>query len=253
MSGMPAAAVGRDDVLARVSAQLQERHPVHPFLEGIRRDNFEQVAAEFLGLSVSFPYIQAGAIHRSFEHALAASGDADANTEVTSAVGAFLVWDELGGHHAVRQLGDQGLLQLTRPAQLFHSHMLRRDLASLLGRPVQPAYSPATKAYLDGLLDGLSDARGNRNVANMVAFEQHASDALESLWEAVARVFDVPKDEQLAYFHTHVGGDSPAEAVHVELTQRMVDDLVADDARDEFVEHAVQAYDASIRWCRAIV
>jgi hypothetical protein len=244
---------GTEALLARLTERLSERFPTHPFEAGIRADNFERVIGDYLAMSIAFPYIQAGAIHETYRRAVETSGDTNANTEVTAAVGSFLVWDEFGGHALIRENGDAGLLQLTRVGEHFHSHLLRRDIETLLGHSVRPHRSAATREYLDGLLRGLSDPRGNRNVAQMVAFEQHANDMIEALWTAVHRVFGVPKDARLAYFYEHVGGDSPAEAVHVEMTQNMLSDLVPSYEHEEFLETCVNAYAHSVRWCEAIL
>ena len=60
----------------------------------------------------------------------------------------------------------------------------------------------------------------------MIGFECHAQEMITALWEAVCSSFDLPQDERLVYFWGHVGGDAPAEAVHVEMTRMMVAQLV---------------------------
>src|SRR5919201_4867975 len=153
----------KDVLLERLTERLAERFPTHPFAIGIDSGNFERAIGEYLAMSIAFPYIQAGAIHESFRRVTNASGDVNANTEITAAIGSFLVWDEFGGHALIRKHGDAGLLHLTRVSDIFHSHLLRRDIEALLGCRIKPTRSAATREYLAGLLEGLSDGRENRN------------------------------------------------------------------------------------------
>jgi hypothetical protein len=129
---------------------------------------------------------------------------------------------------------------------------LRSDIRTILGRDVLPHRSATTARYLDELLGGLSDPRKNRNVAYMIGFESHAQDMINALWDSVCSSFDLPQDERLIYFSGHVGGDAPAEAVHVEMTRTMVAELVPPDRRDEFIELCLEGYALNFNWCEAI-
>ena len=111
-------------------------------------------------MSIAFPFIQAGAIHETYKAALRAGGDTDKNAEITGAVGAYLVWDEVGGHKLTLESGNQGLLQLPATRRNYHAHWLRKDIRTILGRDVQPHRSAATTRYLDELLGGLSMRAG---------------------------------------------------------------------------------------------
>ena len=62
-----------------------------------------------------------------------------------------------------------------------------------------------------------------------------------ALWDAACSSFDLPHDERLVYFWGHVGGDEPAEGVHVEMTRMMVAELVPPDRREEFIELCLEA------------
>jgi hypothetical protein len=239
-------------IIEELSRRIDERFPDHPFQSGVSRDNFEAVGADYLAMSIAFPFIQAGAMHATYKAALRAGGDTDKNAEITGAIGAYLVWDEVGGHKLTLESGNDGLLQLPATRRNYHAHWLRKDIRTILGKDVQPHRSAATTRYLDELLDGLSDARRNRNVAYMIGFECHAQAMITALWDAVCSSFDLPHDERLVYFWGHVGGESPAEAVHVEMTRMMIAELVPPDRREEFIELCLEAYALNFRWCEAI-
>ena len=140
-----------------LSRRISERFPDHPFRGGVNKDNFEAVSAEYLAMSIAFPFIQAGAMHETYKAALRAGGDTDKNAEITGAVGAYLVWDEVGGHKLTLESGNEGLLQLPATRRNYHAHWLRKDIRTILGKDVRPHRSAATARYLDELLDGLSD------------------------------------------------------------------------------------------------
>jgi hypothetical protein len=239
-------------MIEELSRRIAERFPVHPFRGGVNKDNFETVGADYLAMSIAFPFIQAGAMHETYQAALRAGGDTDKNAEITGAVGAYLVWDEVGGHKLTLENGNEGLLQLPATRRNYHAHWLRQDIRTSLGKDVPPHRSAATVRYLDALFDGLSDARRNRNVAYMIGFECHAEAMITALWDAVCASFDLPHDGRLVYFWGHVGGESPAEAVHVEMTRMMVAELVSRERREEFIELCLEAYDLNFRWCEAI-
>jgi hypothetical protein len=239
-------------MIEELSRRINERFPDHPFRSGVNKDNFETVSADYLAMSIAFPFIQAGAMHQTYRAALRAGGDTDKNAEITGAVGAYLVWDEVGGHKLTLESGNEGLLQLPATRRNYHAHWLRQDIRAILGKDVPPHRSAATVRYLDQLFDGLSDARQNRNVAYMIGFECHAQAMITALWDAICSSFDVPRDERLVYFYGHVGGDEPAEAVHVEMTRMMVAELVPPDRREEFIELCLEGYALNWNWCDAI-
>jgi len=243
---------GSAAIVDELNRRIGERFREHPFRNGVNKENFAAVSADYLAMSIAFPFIQAGAIHATYKAALRAGGDTDKNAEITGAIGAYLVWDEVGGHKLTLESGNQGLLQLPATRRNYHAHWLRRDLRTILGKDVQPHRSAATTRYLDQLLDGLSDSRRNRNVAYMIGFECHAQEMIGALWDAVCASFDLPHDERLVYFWGHVGGHSPAEAVHVEMTRMMVAELVPPDRRDEFIELCLEGYALNFQWCEAI-
>jgi hypothetical protein len=239
-------------IIEELSRRIGERFPYHPFRSEVNKDNFEAVIADYLAMSIAFPFIQAGAIHKTYKAALRAGGDTDKNAEITGAIGAYLVWDEVGGHKLTLEKGNIGLLQLPATRRNYHAHWVRQDIRTVLGKDVPPHQSPATMRYLDALLDGLSDARRNRNVAYMIGFECHAEAMISALWDAVCASFDLPHDERLVYFWGHVGGEAPAEAVHVEMTRMMVAELVPPERAEEFIALCLEAYALNFHWCEAI-
>jgi hypothetical protein len=240
-------------LLEALDGQIAEQFPSHPFETGIDKNNFESVISEYLAMSIAFPYIQAGAIYENYKRVNHTSGDTNANLEITSSIASFLVWDEFGGHPLTKKYGDEGLRYLTSVDRNFHSNLLRRDIELLVGKTVEPKQSAVTTKYLDELYDGLSNGSSNHNVAHMVAFEKHASDMIEAMWSAIHRVFGVPKDSKLKYFYEHVGGDSPAEAFHVEMTRKMIGHLVPEQDYEEFLTTCLDAYAASARWCESVI
>ena len=131
-------------IIEELSRRIGERFLDHPFRNGVNKDNFETVIAEYLAMSIAFPFIQAGAIHETYKAALRAGGDTDKNAEITGAVGAYLVWDEVGGHKLTLERGNEGLLQLPATRRNYHAHWLRKDIRTLLGRDVPPHRSAAT-------------------------------------------------------------------------------------------------------------
>jgi len=239
-------------IIGELSRRIGECFPDHPFRDRVNKDNFEAVIADYLAMSIAFPFIQAGAIHETYKAALRARGDTDKNAEITGAIGAYLIWDEVGGHKITLEKGNVGLIQLSATRRNFHAHWLRQDIRTILGRDVPPRRSPATVRYLDALLAGLSDARRNRNVAYMIGFECHAEAMINALWDALCASFDLPHDERLVYFWGHVGGEAPAETVHVEMTRMMVAELVPSERRKEFIELCLEAYALNFHWCEAI-
>lgn len=239
-------------LITELNRRIGERFPEHPFRTRLIRDNFPAIIAEYLAMSIAFPFIQAGAMHATYQAALRAGGDTDKNAEITGAVGAYLVWDEVGGHKLTLEEGNQGLLQLFATRRNYHAHWLRQDIRTILGRDVAPHRGAATARYLDDLLAGLSDPRGNRNVAYMIGFECHAQAMIGALWEGIGAAFGLPRDERLVYFWGHVGGEEPAEAVHVEMTRMMVAELVAPARAEEFIGLCLEGYALNFGWCEAI-
>jgi len=242
-----------DDFLVRFDKSIDEVFPIHPFDSGISIDNFEKIMSAYLAMSISFPYIQAGAIYNNYKLTIDSNNDTNKNVEITGAIGSFLVFDEFGCYDQTQKFGNEGLRNLTKVGNNFHSNLLRRDIETLLGKRLVPVWDNATNAYLSELLSGLSNQKFNQNVAYMIAFENHANRMIMSLWNSIHEVFNFPKDSSLDYFYGHVGGESPAEAFHVEMTQRMIEDLISKVDENQFISSCLKAYSANISWCEHIL
>lgn len=241
-----------------ISFQIDERFlkgiaseicPEHPFETAIQPERLETMFSQYLAMSQAFPHLQAGSQKELFDHFVKTHGRIPVDVEVTTAVGAFLCADETGVLHALRN-GISGLPSILN-TRGFHANLLDDDIELIVGRKLEPAYTPQTATYLENLFNGLSNPDRVSRVAMMVAFETHAERMINGLWEAVSRFTKVAKDN-LNYFRTHVGGDDPAEAYHVQTTTDMISKLVRPDEREAFVEAFKQAYTLNVSWCRAI-
>ena len=170
--------------------------------------------------------------------------------ELTSVVGNFLCWDETGGHAIIRKNGNKGLVKILDSENTFHANLLKKDIVKLLGKGILPNYSEATSKYLLNLLRGLESANHIKRCAYMVSFENHAGIMIDALWQSLTNLFKIEKDD-LIYFKTHVGGADPAEPYHIEMTEKMVAEIVSlktDDFADKFLEGYRLHYD----WCQSI-
>jgi hypothetical protein len=57
---------------------------------------------------------------------------------------------------------------------------------------------------------------------------------------------------RLVYFATHVGGDDPAEQYHVEMTARMIREVVPHGDRERFLDAFRTAYARNVEWCASL-
>lgn len=230
---------------------VEENFPTHPFANDINPDDFERMMRNYLAMSQAFPYLQAGAQKRLLFHYMESGLDVPRDVEISSVVGAFLVWDETGGWGATRAEGAEGLLSILSTQERFHSNLLRHDLKRIFGRDITPEYSKVTRDYLKELHDGLASVDPVTRCVFMVSFETHAERMIDGLWGYVARTTGVAKDD-LRYFSTHVGGDDPAEAYHVSMTTDMIANLVPEGDGERFVREFINAYAVHSNWCARI-
>lgn len=241
------------DIVTELESLIGERFPLHPFEVGITKENFEQVMAEYLAMSIAFPYIQAGSAHENYRKAIQISGDTNHNLEITAAIGTLLVSDEFGADELIRQSNKEQIPLASHVEQCIHSNLLRHDIATILGKPLKPRWSSATRSYLDQLFFAFSDQTKNRNVAYMITFEMHAYKMILAIWSAINRCFGMHKYSELQYFSRHIGGDSPAEALHIEMTLKMIDALISDEDREGFILTCTEGFTTNIRWCESIL
>lgn len=177
-----------DDTIARA-------FPVHPFEKPLPKEGFNPLLAEYLGMSVAFPYLQAGAQKDIIFHHIRTGTDVSLDAEITLAVSAFLAWDETGGNYRLLKMGMEGLPGVLETRRHFHSALLRDDIRKILGHDVKAAFSPATRDYLGALYEGLASANPITRVAYMVSFESHAERMIMGLWNRIAETFPVQKDD----------------------------------------------------------
>ena len=239
-----------EGVVKNIETIVEKDFPNHPFSHGITEENFEGVIRNYLTMSLAFPYIQSGAQLRLLKHYLDNCLDIPHGVEATAVVGAFLAWDEFGGHAIVSKRGNEGLPLIINSGG-FHANMLRRDIQRILGKSVAPEFSVVTKKYLQKLEYGLSDIDPVTRVAHMVAFEQHAGIMIDSLWETIVSIYDIDK-EHLTYFRTHVGGDDPGEVYHVQMTKRMIEEVIKEQDVARFSDFFRDAFEMNATWCEKI-
>lgn len=235
----------------RITAILRDRFPRHPFERAVSREALESMLREYLGMSAAFPYLQAGAARDIAFERIETGEDFRLEDEITLAVGAFLTWDETGGNYLLQEQGMSGLPRVLDTRIWFHSALLRKDIKTILGHQVSASFGPSTRDYLRQLYAGLASLDSVTRVAYMASFEAHAERMIEGLWERLAELYELNKDD-LTYFRVHVGGDDPAEAYHVATTAGMISRVVPHDRADDFLRQFEEAYELHVRWCESI-
>jgi hypothetical protein len=224
----------------------------HPFLNNVTKDNVENILGEYETMSQMFPYIQAKAIGEAALNCIKNHLTISSNVEKTSAVGAFLVSDEMGVYHIANTLGNEGLPTILNTSENFHFNMLKDDVSNRLGFVIEPGYSHFTTKYMDNLLRLLSSSDDVKRVATMVAFEAHAENMIESLWDGLMKLYPELDKETLNYFRVHVGGDDPAEAYHVAMTNQLITEVVPFGEEKLFLDNFEEAYQVNYNWCDEI-
>ena len=223
----------------------------HPFNELNSEPQISLLLPYFLGLSMAFPYLQAGSQLKLVFDAIDKNIDISEHIEITSVVGNFLCWDETGGGYVIKKFGQSGLPKILDTKEWFHASLLRHDIERLTGKQAVPNFAEPSRSYLSSLHQGLSDNNPSVRCAYMVAFEVHAHAVIESLWRAICKNFDCKPDE-LAYFTFHIGGDDPAEVYHVEMVQKMVNKLIPSTEKKFFLANAIKALQENLNWCAKI-
>lgn len=243
-----------ESILDRLDTLLNQRFPVHPFDRDISRDEFETMIPDYVAMSTAFPFIQAGALCACFESYQSRGIGVDERLAVSTAVAAYVVWDEFGAIGGNTVDGLAGIKILPNFDRKFHFALLTRDLERLLGRALGPCLpGTATAAYLAALKAGLSDPVDNQCIVHMLAFERHAMAMISSLDRMVKRIFGPEQARGLEYFDTHVGSDSEGEAIHVAMTGGMINRLVEPEQVERFLDRCVEAYALSYNWCEQLM
>lgn len=234
-----------------MSVDFESEFPSHPFENLSNEINFATLLGDYSAMSQAFPYVINGAQGKIIFDLMEETKLPTRDIEATSVVSTFLSWDEYGGLYPTISHGLKALPKLLE-AKWFHSNLLLDDCSNLFGEEFKPQYSEITKKYLKDLHDGFGDVDPVRRIAYMVSFESHAERMITALWNSLDNAFEVDKNE-LKYFRSHVGGDDPAEAYHVEMTDRLIGDSIPEDRREEFHVAVKEAYRLHIDWCDGLV
>lgn len=222
----------------------------HPFSKIPEDCDYENLLANYLAMSIAFPYIQAGSQKEIFFHFMEKNMDIPEDVELTTVVGNFLCWDETGGLQATISQGMKGLPKIL-DTRRFHANLLKNDCAKLLKKNISPQFTAVTKKYLIELYEGLSSLSKITRTAFMVSFESHAEQMIKALWKSLSERFGIDK-QKLTYFMLHVGGTDPAEPYHVEMTKSLIN-KIAGDREAEFILEFEKAYSLHYFWCKNIM
>lgn len=222
----------------------------HPLSYGITKNNVTQLIADYLAMSEFFPYIQAGAHNAVLNKCLTEKTHIPESCQATSVVGAFLCWDEFGGHYKMLRGGIPALPTILE-TKSFHANILKEDIKLFSPNSLNLSYSQVTADYLLKLQSGLSSENPVERVAFMVAFERNAEKMIMGLYDSLKNLYSL-KSQKLAYFETHVGGDDPAEAYHIETTTRLIAGVVNDANRSSFLDYFTTACYINREWTEDI-
>lgn len=233
-----------------LASLIEQKFCNHPFGNlTLDRHSFKSLLAEYLAMSMAFPYLQAGSCAAQVLKAIKENKPVRRETELTSVVGAFLVWDELGGWFKTSQRGARGLPDIL-DTRAVHANILRSDLNLLFDEEIEPHFGEHTQKYLLALFERLSDADDLMRCAIMTSFETHAERMITELWHSLHTAFGIEK-KKMRYFMGHVGGPDPAEAYHVKMTESLIN-LIAKHQEERFIQLFVNCYDLHISWCQSI-
>ncbi len=234
-----------------ISDTLSKKFKVHPFSTEIKLESLEIVIRNYLAMSQAFPYLQAGSQKELIFDCIDRNVDVSEHIETTAVVGNFLCWDETGGHSILLKHGITGLPVILDTNQYFHSNLLKKDICVIFGKEIEPSYSKVTREYLYHLYEGLSSLEPVVRCASMVAFETHAGQMINALWESISALCHLENDS-LSYFKTHVGGTDPAEPYHIKMTAGMIEKIVSETQIAAFLKAFEIAYSLNYSWCRSI-
>ncbi len=229
---------------------VNQKFKTHPFSQmNLNIEELKLLLADYLAMSVSFPYLQASACGPMILNAIKTNTLIRREVELTSVVGAFLVWDELGGWFNTSMRGYRGLPKIL-DTNSFHANILRDDLVTLFGEEIQPHFSSDTREYLLALYHRLSHSNDLIRCAAMTSFELHAERMIHELWNSLYRICGIEKN-RLRYFMGHVGGSDPAEAYHVKMTEELIG-LITQQNSAQFEQVFIESYQLHVDWCQSI-
>lgn len=240
------------NIHTEIEKLIGDSYPIHPFAHDIEKENVEGVLAEYLGLCLCAPYIIGGSNNQLFQSCIFSGRPIDKKIEITTAISAFLSFDETGNYNKVVKGGHEALPSILDTSD-FHSNMLRRDLKMLFKKEISPVHKEYLKNYFVELSDGLSNIDDVKRCAALVALEVHSEIMIQSLWESIMNVFPDIEKNSLIYFYLHVGGDNPAEQYHVAMTEMMINEVVGKENMEPFFKYFRQYYEMNINLCSKIL
>lgn len=240
------------DLIIELEGVIRNDYAIHPFRRGVDRQNLEKVLGAYFAMSQAFPYIQAGAYRDLILSCINTNQEVPEDMDGSFVVGAFLSFDETGGNFHLRTNGIKALPEILNTKDLFHAALLKKDIKSLIGVELKPNYSGATRDYLLNLMIDLGSADPVKRCATMVAFEMHAGEMIEALWDSLERLYPEVDKDSLEYFRVHVGGDDPQEEYHKLLTKRMLSRFVSSTDREELLKKFNVSYRTHFQWCAEI-
>ncbi|MFI0435082.1 MAG: hypothetical protein ACH350_05075 [Parachlamydiaceae bacterium] len=241
-----------DELTAKLNEIVAQHFAIHPFVNGVTQDNAKNVLKGYFAMSQAFPYLQAGAYKDIIISSILKNQPISKEIDESFVVGTFLSFDETGGNYLLRTEGIQALPKLLNTEDLFHASLLSKDMQAIFGENIQPNYEYPTNDYLLTLLNGLGSQDRIERCATMVAFEMHAGQMIEALWNALHSLYPHHAKDSLQYFQVHVGGDDPQEEYHKMLTQKMVDSAISFEKKRVFLEAFKEKYENNFSWCATL-
>jgi hypothetical protein len=245
-------ATHNQSIRVKIEHEITKLYPEHPFVLGISQSNVQDVMWKYLAMSQAFPLIQSGAFLPLIKKSIVNNKELPEEFFKAFAVAMFLCNDEMGSHHILSNGGNRRLPEILKTEEQSHASLLKKDLLILFGNPPVPNFCPVTKQYLLTLSESLGSNDIVELVASMVAFETHANHMINAVWQRIGQLFPAIDKNSLEYFKIHVGGDDPAEAYHVQMTDRLIIEAKAESNSDEFVKKVLRYYDLNATWCQNI-
>lgn len=242
----------KKSISVKIEDAITKEHLEHPFAQGISQANVQEVMRKYLAMSQAFPMIQSGAFLPLIKHSLAENKELSEKYFKAFSVAMFLCNDEMGSHHILSNGGNPRLPEILKTEENSHANMLKKDLHLIFGQHATPDFCPTTRAYLIALSEAFGSQDIGEIVASMVAFENHANRMIKALWQRLEELFPAIDKDSLEYFKIHVGGDDPAEAYHVKMTEQLILETYANQNDQAFIQKVLKYYRLNEGWCREI-
>lgn len=236
------------NIEAQLTSIIDTYFSPHPFSSITKNDDLEKIFSLFIGLSQSTPYILGGASKELFFKKIRSKQAITNYDEMTTSVLSFLAWDETGGQEIIQKYGPKALQKILE-SKNYHSRILAQDLSNLLGKTITASYDSFSIDYLDKVILDLSQTSDISRCASIIAFEMHAENIITALWDVLGNLFPSVDKSSLNYFELHVG-ENPVEEYHVEMTTKMVTNMVSKDQFELFLTQFKQSYQLNFNWAK---